>query len=129
MMSYTGKEKAKPHMFQESLSKKEASKYCFGKLFEKNSPDITYLMTSKEVDNNFFYRESTHRGKYSQYFGIPICCSGHKMIGLVQIVAHGDSLISSDKDRITQILNEYVMTYAAFILFAEKIEKGISFIP
>lgn len=129
MISYDGNETAKPHIYNHSIPKKEADKYYFAKLFKKNNPAVSYLMDSQEVAVAFYYADPNDKGKYSQYVGIPVYCSGHNMIGLLQIVAHNNSTITSERAQMERIVNKYVMGYANLILFAEKVQKGISFTP
>lgn len=129
MISYAGKESAKPRIFNYSMDKYDAEKYYFWKMFNNKNPAVSYLMTNKEVNANFYFSDSSHMDEYTQYIGIPIYCSGHKMIGLIQIDARKGSIIASDKAVIENIINKYVMGLAHLILFADKVEKSISFTP
>ena len=129
MISYDGNETAKPHIYNHSIPKKDAEKYYFAKLFKKNNPAVSYLMDSQDVAVSFYYADPSDKGKYSQYIGIPVYCSGHNMIGLLQIVAHRGSKITSDQAHMESIVNKYIMGYANLILFAEKVQKGITFVP
>lgn len=129
MISYDGNETAKPHIYNHSIPKKDAEKYYFAKLFKKNNPAVSYLMDSQDVAVSFYYADPSDKGKYSQYIGIPVYCSGHNMIGLLQIVAHRGSKITSDQAQMESIVNKYIMGYANLILFAEKVQKGITFVP
>lgn len=126
MLSYDGYNKTKPHIFNSPITISSAKKYFYGKLFESKNPEVTVLMNSTEVDSKFFFKDSLKRGKYSQYIGIPIFCDGNKMIGLLQIVSHNNSIISSDEKEMWEIINSYCIAYSNFILFAEKVEKGIA---
>lgn len=123
MLSRSGKTKSKPRIYRTPITIREASKYYYGKLFAKNNPEPSYLLTKDELRKNFYFRNGEDKNKYSQYIGIPICCSGHDMSGLIQIIAHEDSLISSDEDKIKDILNKEVFVYANYALLCEKIEK------
>lgn len=126
MLSYDGKNKQKPHIYKRSITQNDAYKYYYGKLFQRNNPDYSCLMTPAEVNEKFYFSDSSQRGKYEQYIGIPICCDGNKMIGLLQIVADKGSVISSDLSILNKIINDYFVCYADFILFADKIEKGVA---
>jgi len=127
MLSYDGYNKTKPNIFNRALTLDSAKKYFYAKLFISENPEVTCLMNSREIDSKFHFKEnSSKRGKYSQYIGIPIFCDGNKMIGLLQILAHGNSIISSDEKEMWDIINSYCIAYSNFILFAEKVEKGIS---
>lgn len=126
MLSYDGKNKQKPHIYKRSISQNDAYKYYYGKIFKKSNPDFVCLMTPEDINKEFYFSDSSQRGKYEQYIGIPICCDGNKMIGLLQIVADKDSIISSDQSTLEKIINDYFICYADFILFADKIEKGVA---
>ena len=129
MFSYYGSETAKPHLYNYSISKKNAEQYYFGKLFKKDNPSVSYLMDAQEVAANFYYSDASDKGKYSQYIGIPVFCSGNHMIGLLQVVAHRGSKIAESRSEAEELVNKYIMSYANFILFAEKVQKGITFVP
>ena len=126
MLSYDGYNKTKPHIFNSPITLSAAKNYFYAKLFKTENPEVTYLMDSQEIDSKFFFKGPHIQGKYSQYIGIPIFCDGNKMIGLLQIVAHNNSIISSDEKEMKDIINSYCIAYLNFILFAEKVEKGIA---
>lgn len=129
MFSYDGSEKAKPYLYNHSIPQKLAKNYYFAKMFKKNNPAVSYLMDAQTVSDHFYYSNPIEKGKYSQYIGIPVFCSGHHMIGLLQVIAHRGSVIAEDLATAEQLVNKYIMGYANLILFAEKIQKGITFIP
>ncbi len=126
MLSYDGYNKTKPHIFNSAITLSSAKNYFYAKLFKSENPEVTCLMNSDEINSKFFFKDSSKQGKYSQYIGIPIFCDGNKMIGLLQIVAHNNSIISSDEKEMWEIINSYCIAYSNFILFAEKVEKGIA---
>lgn len=126
MLSYDGKNKQKPHLYKRSISQKDAYKYYYGKLFKRNNPEIACLMTPDEINSEFYFSDSSKKGKYEQYIGVPICCDGNKMIGLLQVVADKGSIISSNKNDLDKIINNYITCFSDFVLFADKVEKGIA---
>ena len=130
MISHRSKNGDIPKVFNTAVDENEAGKYYYGKLFAKNSPAPAYLITKKEVDQNFYFEENTSNLKnYSQYIGIPICCTGNKMNALLQIIGHNDSYISLDKDRLIEFVNKIVYVYANYALYCEKVEKGLLIEP
>ena len=130
MISHRSKIGDIPKVFHTAVDENEAGKYYYGKLFAKNSPAPAYLITKKEVDQNFYFEENTSNLKnYSQYIGIPICCTGNKMNALLQIIGHNDSYISLDKDRLIEFVNKIVYVYANYALYCEKVERGLLIEP
>lgn len=126
MLSFRGMNKQKPHIYRTPISQNNAYKYYYGKLFKKNNPEIACLMTPEEINSEFYFSDNSSKGKYAQYIGIPTCCDGNKMVGLLQIVADKGSIISSNKEKLNDIINNFVACFADFILFSEKIEKGVA---
>ena len=95
-------------------------------MFKRNNPEIACLMTPDEINSEFYFSDSSKKGKYEQYIGVPICCDGNKMIGLLQVVADKGSIISSNKNDLDKIINNYITCFSDFVLFADKVEKGIA---
>ena len=129
MASYDGYETARPHIYMESIPEADAKKYYFGQMFKKNNPAVSYLLTQRAIINKFYFSNESDKLKYSQYIGIPVYCSGHKMVGLLQIVAHNGSIIESNENQMKRLVNTFIMGYAKLILFSEKVQKGITLVP
>ena len=125
MLAYDGYNKTKPHMYKKDIPQKDAFNYYYGKLFKKGKADVTYLMSKEEINTKFFFKDDANKGKYSQYIGIPIYCNGVDMVGLLQIVAHNDSVITNDEKIMKDIANNIGVAYSNLILFAEKTQKAI----
>lgn len=95
------------------------------KMFKKSSPKISILTTTEDINLNFVFSDnSDEHPKYSQYVGIPILCSGKQMISLLQICAFDESMIADTKDKIMEIINEYILPFVYYALLNNKIEKG-----
>ena len=133
MISYkdTGKQANIPKIFQKSIHRNDAGKYYFGKIFEDSSRDIRYLMTKEDIIKNFYFDSHLDHNteKYSQYIGIPICCSKGQKIALLGIMAHDNSMISTDKNNIKKITEEHLILYSNFILLGNKLETAIIYVP
>lgn len=80
-------------------------------------------MNKEEIQKNFFFNNETDKTKYNQYVGIPIYCPGNNMIALLQIIAHKDCIIYSDKDKLGKLIESIGMVYSNFALLGDKIEK------
>lgn len=118
-----------PKIFRQEISESKIKKYFFGDFFkERSSRDIKYLLNKEEIVRKFYFDKNDSKEKYSQYIGIPICCSEGQKIGLLQITADNNSIITKDETKINKIINEYLMVYSNFILFINKVETGISIV-
>ena len=66
---------------------------------------------------------------YSQYLGIPVFCSTHKknskMVGLLEIICHGDSVLSNDINQIQKLANTFFAPYANLLLLLYKMDKAL----
>lgn len=66
---------------------------------------------------------------YSQYLGIPVFCLAQnktsKMIGLLQIVCHGNSILSKDENEIRALANTFFTPYAYMFLLLYKMDKAL----
>lgn len=66
---------------------------------------------------------------YSQYLGIPVFCStqkkNSKMIGLLQIVCHGNSTLAENEDEMKTIANTFFTPYAYMFLLLYKMDKAL----
>lgn len=91
------------------------------KQFIDNNPKINVLPDKKSVRKAF----NNYKDSYNQYVGIPICCKGNNMISLLEIVAHDDCIIATNKSEILAIVNKYAICYQYFALLAHKIEKNM----
>lgn len=66
---------------------------------------------------------------YSQYLGIPVFCltqrKTSKMVGLLQIVCHGDSVLAKSADDIKTLANTFFIPYAYLLLLLYKMDKAL----
>ncbi len=125
MIAQKGRYEKQPKIFDTPLNLKTDKDFYAVKMFNRNSPDISILTTSSEIDKNFVFSDEGDHPKYSQYVGVPIHCSGNQMISLLQICALNDSKIAEGKDDIMEMINKYILPFAYFALLTNKIEKGL----
>jgi len=52
-------------------------------------------------------------------------CKGNDVISLIEIIAHEDSMISSNKENLENVINEYMLPYQFFLLMSYKIERNM----
>ena len=66
---------------------------------------------------------------YSQYLGIPVFCltqrKTSKMVGLLQIVCHGDSILAKSANEIKTLANTFFIPYAYLLLLLYKMDKAL----
>lgn len=122
MMSRSRKSKGTPKIYNKEIYEKNAKKYFYGKLFDSNNSEFV-ILNKEEIQKNFFFNNETDKTKYNQYVGIPIYCPGNNMIALLQIIAHKDCIIYSDKDKLGKLIESIGMVYSNFALLGDKIEK------
>lgn len=124
MIAHKGRYEKYPDKFEEKMLFSKYPSFYAVKLFKSNSTDIKILTTKEEVNEHFVYVDEEHP-EYSQYVGIPIVCSGNKMICLLQICAFEKTKIGESKADILDKINKYIIPFTHFALLAYKIEKGM----
>lgn len=124
MIAHKGKYETYPGKFEEKLYFDKNNTFYAVKLFKDNKTDIKILTTKEEVNEKFVYVEEEHP-EYSQYVGIPVVCSGNKIICLLQICAFGDHKIGETKEDVLKVVTEYIMAFSQYALLAYKAEKSL----
>lgn len=124
MIAHKGKYEKYPGKFEEKLYFTKYSSFYAVKLCKSNNTDIRILTTKEEVNEKFVYVDEDHPD-YSQYVGIPIVCSGNKIVCLLQICAFGNSKIAESKAEILKIIKKYIFPFTHYALLAYKVEKGL----
>lgn len=128
MPAYSGREDIDPPIIRNSRkSINEIQKYYYARLFQENNTDIVVLENEEKITKKFYL--SGDEVKYSQYIGIPVVCSGKKMIGLFQIVAYKGSMIAYNKSDLEEIAQKYFTPLAICAMFMNKVEKAMRAIP
>lgn len=123
MIAHKGKYEKYPGKFEEKMYYNKNSSFYAIKLFKSKSTDIKILTSKEEVNEKFVYIDEEHP-EYSQYVGIPIVCSGNKMICLLQICAFKNDKIGNSKTEILDTIMTYIIPFIQFALLNYKIEKG-----
>ena len=106
--------------------------YRDAQLFFSNVDDPDILLDEGEIKKAFKLRqEKTY--DYSQYLGIPVFCltseNTSKMVGLLEIICHGKSVLSHSRDNIASMANHLFAPYAYLFLLLFKMEKALRAIP
>ena len=69
------------------------------------------------------------RNDYSQYLGIPVFCATYnkssKMVGLLEIICHGKSILSDNSEQIQILANTFFAPYANLFLLLYKMDKAL----
>lgn len=108
----------------------EIDGYHDAQLFYKgtDSPDIQ--MDAKDIKSVFKNQDNKD---YSQYLGVPVFCSTaentSKMVGLLEIVCHGESVLSTDRNVIETMANHIFTPYAYVFLLLFKMDKALIAVP
>lgn len=124
MIAHKGKYEKYPGKFEEKMYYNKYSGFYAIKLFKSKSTDIKILTTKEEVNEKFVYVNEEDHPEYSQYVGIPIVCSGNKMICLLQICAFRNDKIADTKQDINRIIMTYIIPFTQFALMNYKVEKS-----
>lgn len=124
MIAHKGKYEKYPAKFEEKLYFNKNKTFYAIKVCVNKDTDIKILTTKEEVNENFVYIDEEHPD-YSQYVGIPIVCSGNKIVCLLQICSFGNNKIGDNKTAILDIITKYIIPFTHYALLAYKIEKCI----
>lgn len=114
-------DKHKPKIYRNFEQKDKYENYCFHVLFENDSTNYKICMNKEELKQNF----ENYKPDYSQYVGIPICCTGGKKIALIQVVAYKDSIISDSKESLESLITELFVPIANSVFLINKIENSL----
>lgn len=104
------------------------SNYYYAQLFLSRNASVVALPTPEEISKRFYFPKSDGN-KYSQYIAVPVMCSNHKMIGLLQIAALKNSIIAETEQELIAIANDYLAPLATLAMLMNKIEKTATAIP
>lgn len=124
MIAHKGKYEKYPGKFEEKLYFNKYNTFYAVKVCKSNNTDIRILTTKEEVNEKFVYVDEEHP-EYSQYVGIPIVCSGNKIICLLQICAFGFDKIGESKADILKMVTKYIFPFTHYALLTYKVEKGL----
>jgi len=108
----------------------EENGYHDAQLFFKNMDSLDIQMNSSEIKSVFKNQDNKD---YTQYLGVPVFCSTSentsKMVGLLEIVCHGDSVLSQDRKVIETMANHIFAPYAYLFLLLFKMDKALRAVP
>lgn len=124
MIAHKGKYEKYPGKFEEKLYFEKHSTFYAVKVCKSDNTEIRILTTKDEVNEKFVYVDEEHP-EYNQYVGIPIVCSGKKIICLLQICAFGDDKIGETKSDILELVTKYLFPFTQYALLTYKVEKGL----
>ncbi len=121
MPSRYNSDKHTPKIYRNFESKDKYENYCFHELFANTSTNYKICMNKEEIKQNF----ENYKPDYSQYIGIPICCTGGKKIALIQVVAYKDSVISDSRESLESLITELFIPIANSVFLINKIENSL----
>lgn len=126
MASQYGHNLNRPGMYRNFVDEEDAKDKLYCKIINSNNIDFQVCASKRDVKKKF--DKSPTDKNYSQYIGIPIYCSGKKIIALLQIVAYDNTKISSDKRKLREIANQYCVFFSNLGLLINKIENIIQYV-
>lgn len=124
MIAHKGKYEKYPGKFEEKLYFNKNSSFYAVKLCKDSKPEIKILTTKEEVNEKFVYVDEEHP-EYSQYVGIPIVCSGNKILCLLQICSFSDNKIANGKAEILDVVKKHIIPFTNYALLSYKVEKSL----
>lgn len=110
-----------PKSYRAFVREADAKGYHYHRLFKQQPSEPDVLFSKADIKKHF--KDSTAL-KYTQYVGIPISCTGNKMVGLIQILAYGHSRIADTREELTRYANEFYNACATFMLLCDKVENA-----
>ena len=125
MLSRVSYDRHNPASYNTFRSEEDVKFFHFKKLFDKCITRASILPTKDAIRAAFTDCDGVN---YSQYIGIPVACTGNKMIAILQIVSYNDSIIASSEKEIQELVDNYLSTYANLILLADKTENAIHYL-
>lgn len=108
-----------PRSYRNFILETEATGTYYKHIFDTNPTRPQILMNKKEVEKHF---ENVGEIKYSQFIALPIACQG-KTVGILQIAAYNNSIISEQKSEIERFCNNYFSIAANTMLLTDKSEN------
>lgn len=122
MIGYADDSEGRPSVFYPNPIPK---KYYSRVLFNKKQHRFAFLKDAKEILDKFDLKEGSE-DKYSQYIGLPVFCSGNKMIGLIELVAFkGSQIIDPYGQTPDDVIEHFFRPYSHLFLLSNKLEKVI----
>ena len=108
-----------PNSYRVFVPENKAEKAYYKEVFDKNPTKPQILMDKREIKDKF---DDTGKIDYSQFIAIPISCKG-KTVGIIQIAAYNDSIVSYDKAEIERFCNNYFSIATNCMLLTNKNEN------
>lgn len=122
MIGYASNKVGRPSIFYPSAIPKN---YYSRSLFlraRKKEPSI--LSNRQEIQENFYLKEPD-KDKFNQYVGIPVFRDGDKMIGLIELVAYGESKIGDSYTNLQELTNTFFVPYTHLFFLMDMMEKAM----
>ena len=108
-----------PHSYRNFVSVDEAEGTYYKSIFDDRPTTAQILMNKREIKRKFINIGDVD---YSQFVAVPISCKG-KVVGVLQIAAYNDTIISNNLSEMKRLCNNYFSIAANAILLTDKVEN------
>ncbi len=108
-----------PYSYRKFVSERDAEGSYYKELLDSNPTRPKILINKRDVEKKF---KGIGDKNYSQYIALPISCKG-KAIGLLQITAYNNSVLSTQEAEIKRFCNDYFSIAANAMLLTDKNEN------
>lgn len=119
MVACKNKSGAYPNVYKQERVMDKNGYYDIQILLADN-PEIVVLSSKEEIKMKFRLKNQDNICKYNQYIAIPIVDDKKEILGLLQIIAFGNTKLGENKEDIRKIIVSYGMPFASLFLLFEK---------
>lgn len=123
MIAQKNKSGARPKIYKKERSLAKNGYYDIQVLLEQN-PEIV-ILASKEEIRKHFKSGTTDVCKYNQYIAIPNVDKNNEILGLLQIIAFGNTKIGNTYEEIRKRAISYGMPLVSLLLLFEKKNRSM----
>lgn len=123
MIAQKNKSGARPKIYKKERSMDKNGYYDIQVLLEQN-PEIV-ILASKEEIRKHFKSGTTDVCKYNQYIAIPNVDKNNEILGLLQIIAFGNTKIGNTYEEIRKRAISYGMPLVSLLLLFEKKNRSM----
>lgn len=120
--AYHNTEAASPKVYKEER-RLSSNKYYDLKLFVKNNSNYEILKNRSSICEKFCIDNPESSKKYNQYIGIPVTDYDNNVVGLLQIIAFGDTSFGETEDQIKAVAVSYFRPFISVLLLLYQINN------
>lgn len=95
------------------------------KLFLKNNSEYSILINKEEILNKFEMHSDDSTNKYNQYLAIPVMDDNNEIVGLLQIIAFGNTVLGENRDAVRNLAVSYFRPFISLFLLSYQLDRLI----